>query len=209
MSDSTTVYLVRHGQTPWTAAERVQGWAPVPLNDAGREQLRATGAYLGDRLDDGEQVTIETSDLRRASESAEILAECLGERATISSTEALRERDFGVLQGLDDSRYHRVKSEHTGDGPGSLLRAPERGESWRSVESRVLERWAAILDSTAAGDSRVVVSHTGPMYCILAAVSGRRLEGEMRATDLPEGGAFEIAIADGESRLVDDGWAPE
>ena len=209
MSDSTTIYLVRHGQTPWTAAERVQGWAPVPLTDAGREQLRATGAYLDERLADDERVTVETSDLRRASESAEIVAECLGERATLTSHEALRERDFGVLQGLDDSRYHRVKHEHTGDGPGSLLRAPERGESWRAVESRVLERWATILDGTAAGDSRVVVSHTGPMYCILAAVSGRRLEGEMRATDLPEGSVFEIEVADGENRLADGPWAPE
>jgi probable phosphoglycerate mutase len=209
MSDSTTVFLVRHGQTPWTAAERVQGWAPVPLNDTGREQLRSTGAYLDDRLPDDEPVEIETSDLRRASESAEILAECLGERATISNAEALRERDFGVLQGLDDSRYHRVKSEHTGDGADSLLRAPERGESWRAVETRVLERWAAIVDTVGAGEPQVVVSHTGPMYCILAAVSGRRLEGEMRATDLPEGGVFEIEVEDGESRLVDGPWAPE
>lgn len=208
MSDSKTVYLVRHGETPWTAAERVQGWAPVPLTEAGREQLRATGAYLDDRLPD-EPVGIETSDLRRASESAEVVADCLGERATITSHEALRERDFGVLQGLDDDRYHRVKRDHTGDGADSLLRAPERGESWRAVETRTLERWADMLDEMALGESRVLVSHTGPLYCILAAVSNRRLEAEMRATDLPEGGAFEVAIEDGESRLVGEGWAPE
>lgn len=207
MSDAKTVYLVRHGQTPWTAAERVQGWAPVPLNDAGREQLRATGAYLDDRLSD-DPVHVETSDLRRASESAEIVAECLGERATVASREALRERDFGVLQGLDDARYNRVKESHTGDGLESLLRAPERGESWREVETRVLTAWSGIVERTALGESRVVVSHTGPMYCILAAISGRRLEAEMRETDLPEGGVFEIAFEDGESRLADGVWTP-
>lgn len=208
MTGTKTVYLVRHGQTPWTAAERVQGWAPVPLNETGCEQLRATGAYLDDQVS-ADEVGIETSDLRRASESAAILANCLGDRAEISSRETLRERDFGVLQGVDDTRYHRVKESHTGDGPGSLLRAPERGESWREVESRALEAWWEIVEATTANEPRIVVSHTGPMYCILAAVTGRRLEAEMEATDLPEGGVFEIAVADGESRLVDDGWAPE
>ncbi|WP_049979984.1 histidine phosphatase family protein [Halolamina rubra] len=210
MTGSKTLYLVRHGQTPWTAAERVQGWAPVPLNDAGRDQLRATGAYLDERVD-ADAVCIETSDLRRASQSAEIVADRLGDRATITSRKALRERDFGVLQGLDDTRYHRVKESHTGDGPGALLRAPERGESWREVENRTLEAWWEIVEATVADEPRIVVSHTGPMYCVLAAVTGRRLEAEMNATDLPEGGVFEIEIAteDGESRLVGDVWTPE
>ncbi|MFC6730141.1 histidine phosphatase family protein, partial [Natronoarchaeum mannanilyticum] len=41
-----TVVLVRHGETDWNADRRIQGWAPAPLNDAGREQARALGEHV-------------------------------------------------------------------------------------------------------------------------------------------------------------------
>jgi len=209
MTAAKTMYLVRHGQTPWTNAERVQGWAPVPLNDTGREQLRKTGAYLADRLSTAMPVRIESSGLRRATESAQVIQDCLGGQAALNERERLRERDFGVLQGLDDARYHQLKAESTTAGPGAMLDAPERGESWREVETRVLQGWAAIVDEMADDESRVVVSHTGPIYCVLASVTGRRLAAEMSEMNLPEASLFEISLEAGESRLAADVWTPE
>lgn len=195
MTAETTVYVVRHGQTPWTASERVQGWAPVPLNGAGAEQMEATATFLADRVD-GDGIRVVTSDLRRARESAEVVAAALGEAGPLETDEAWRERNFGVYQGLSDDRYHGDEAIQAAKGNG-LLWAPENGESWRAVETRVLAAWERLRE-TLDGEPTVLVSHTGPILCLLAAVSGRRLETAFRETEVPEAGVARVVVdADG------------
>ena len=63
--------LVRHGESTWNAARRWQGWADPPLSDLGRRQAVEAAARLAD-LDLGDRVV--ASDLRRAIETAELLA---------------------------------------------------------------------------------------------------------------------------------------
>ena len=70
----TTLLLVRHGETDWNAEGRLQGHTDRPLNDFGRRQARA----LADRLAGDDITAVYTSDLSRAKETAEILAERLG-----------------------------------------------------------------------------------------------------------------------------------
>lgn len=209
MNTSTkTIYLVRHGQTPWTKAERVQGWAPIPLNDTGKKQIRATANHLSDGFMSQGPIRIETSDLRRARESAEIIQETLDSPCKISDQKKLRERNFGVFQGLDDVRYHRLKEGSTGLEFESLLKAPENGESWREVETRVLDIWEKLLHGMAEEQTMILVSHTGPMYCILASIEERRLEVEMANRSLEEASIYEIIVEDQECRLANSGWSP-
>ncbi len=51
MSNSITLYLVRHGQTEYNATGRIQGWLDVPLDDIGHAQAVLVGKrFAGKKL---------------------------------------------------------------------------------------------------------------------------------------------------------------
>ena len=77
----TTLLLVRHGETDWNAARRIQGSSDIPLNDTGRAQARGTATGLAERmavLYGGVRPIVVSSDLSRAHETAQIIAAELG-----------------------------------------------------------------------------------------------------------------------------------
>jgi broad specificity phosphatase PhoE len=90
----TTLLLARHGETDWNREGRWQGWADPPLNDTGRAQARR----LADELRALAFDAVYSSDLRRAFETAEILAEPHG--VPIVADPGLREIDVGSWSGL-------------------------------------------------------------------------------------------------------------
>lgn len=90
----TTLLLARHGETDWNLEGRWQGWADPPLNDTGRAQARALAAQLASIPFDA----IYSSDLRRAHETAEILAE--PHDLPVLVDRDLREIDIGSWSGL-------------------------------------------------------------------------------------------------------------
>jgi probable phosphoglycerate mutase len=86
--------LVRHGQSAWNAEGRMQGQTPhVPLTELGHAQAAAAAAELA-ALRPGALVS---SDLDRAVQTAEHCARATG--LPLSTTPALREQGYGVLEG--------------------------------------------------------------------------------------------------------------
>jgi broad specificity phosphatase PhoE len=140
----TTIYLVRHGETDWNAEARWQGHADPPLNGRGREQARALEA----RLADVPFEAVYSSDLRRARETAEIVA--AGRDLAIVLDPALREIDVGPWEGLTNRDV--AERFPGGERPG--------GETIEAFRERVLEAIREICRRHDGGNV-LVVAHGG------------------------------------------------
>lgn len=89
----TTLYLVRHGETVDNKAQILQGQTNGELNETGREQARLVRNKMAHESIDA----FVASDLRRAVETCEIIAEPHGK--SVVTTPLLRERDWGSFTG--------------------------------------------------------------------------------------------------------------
>jgi len=147
----TTLLLVRHGETDWNAAGRLQGQTDRPLSDFGRRQARQLAEEL-----DGEQFdAIYASDLARARETAEIVGERLG--LPIELDPDLREKDWGNWEGLTAVERDRVEFV---------------GESTRAHQERILRALRRISECHPGNERILVVTHGGSMRRVQAAATG-------------------------------------
>ncbi len=89
----TTIFLVRHGETVDNARQIMQGQTQGELNEQGRKQAQ----QVAERLSAEEVDAVVASDLRRAIQTAEIIAKPHG--LQVVTTPLLRERDWGSFTG--------------------------------------------------------------------------------------------------------------
>ncbi|WP_430592130.1 histidine phosphatase family protein [Humidisolicoccus flavus] len=123
------ITLVRHGQTDWNFARKMQGTSDIPLNDVGREQARVAGVRLRDEGIEG----IVSSPLSRAAETADIIAAELG--LTVEARyENLVERHYGKAEGLT----HDDATERWGDKSNW----PD-AETWEALTERAVAAFDA------------------------------------------------------------------
>ncbi len=160
----TTILLARHGETDWNRENRFQGHADPPLNERGREQALALAA----RLASESVAAVYTSPLRRARETAEIVAERLGH--SIEAVEALREVDVGSWAGLTraqvQERFPEAFARWLAHGPGW-----DDGETYEQMGERVV-RALYELARRHPGELIVVVTHGGPVRAAQAHAAG-------------------------------------
>lgn len=163
----TTIVAVRHGETTWNRKELMQGWAPAPLTELGREQANQVGDTLVDEYDVDR---ILSSDLYRTKETTELLLEHVDAPVTFES--AWREHDIGMYQGLPaDEMFERFPEYGLGEvGPEAAYEKPESGESLVEVRDRVVERWKDLLSECDPDETILIVAHGGPIRLILGHV---------------------------------------
>ena len=188
----TTIYLARHGESDWNAANRFQGHSDRPLTDLGREQARG----LADLVAAENVEAIYASPLSRALETARIVAARIGLEVAVD--EGLREVDTGSWSGLSRAevreRYPEGFQRWITGGAGW-----EDGESYEEMAERVL---AAVNRIAAAhpGGRVLLVSHGGPIRAIQAASDGMAIS-EYRRLRLVEPNARLSAVAVGDDGL--------
>ncbi|PCK22198.1 histidine phosphatase family protein [Bacillus pumilus] len=90
----TTICLVRHGETDWNAAKRIQGRTDIPLNETGKRQATQTGLYLKNVHWD----VVISSPLSRAKETAHLILKHV--HAPLMIMDDFIERDYGDAEGL-------------------------------------------------------------------------------------------------------------
>ncbi|GAA3945945.1 histidine phosphatase family protein [Microbacterium soli] len=168
----TLISLVRHGQTDWNLERRIQGATDIPLNDTGRADARAAAEALAA----GRHDAVYTSPLIRAQETAQIIAARLS-LPEPAITRGLREREFGVAEGIGVSDYLARYGDWQSEVPGAETLDEVRDRALDSLE-RIAR--AARRRSAPAAESIVVVTHGGVIRALLMHVSGGTLprEGE-------------------------------
>lgn len=191
------IFLVRHGETDWNLAGRLQGSHDIPLNDLGREQAADT-ARVVERLSGGaRQLDFVASPLSRAAQTMAILRAELGLPPDAFRRDArLREISFGRWEGSTWPELRRrdpVSLAARDADPWGF--APPGGESYAELSARVLDAVGEL-----PGDS-VVVTHGGVVRAMLHAFAGMppaqavELPVRQGAVYLIENGAFELAVA--------------
>jgi broad specificity phosphatase PhoE/ribonuclease HI len=174
----TTVVLVRHGVTPHTLEKRFSGGlasANPGLSDEGKDQIRAVADWLGplaERVD-----AVVASPVRRTLESAEILAEALGRPVEVEP--GFAEMEFGLWDGMTFAEVGEKYPDDLKAWLGSTEVAPDGGESFRTVQRRVLDGLNRLLQAHA-GKTVVVVSHVTPIKTLVAHAVDAPLEAVFR-----------------------------
>ncbi len=149
--------LVRHGETVWNVQDRVQGHQDSPLTERGREQT----ARAAKRLAKMDIAAVYSSDTNRARETGRFIAAPHG--LAVRPREDLRERSYGVLEGLTLEEAAERDSGWLERWRADRLRlAPPGGESQPELCRRVM---AALREIAAAhaGEAVIVATHGGPI----------------------------------------------
>src|SRR5947207_8102455 len=99
MAEDRLLVLVRHGQSEWNLKNLFTGWRDVDLTEQGVAEARAAGRKLkrqGLSFD-----VANTSALKRAQRTLDLILEEMGQKIPIVRDQALNERDYGDLVDLN------------------------------------------------------------------------------------------------------------
>ena len=156
----TVIYLIRHGETMWNREKRLQGHIDIGLNEVGLQQADRLAKSLVDK----KISAIISSDLSRAIDTAKPIA--LHHQLELSLDPALRERHYGVMQGLSYQEIlHHHPQHHQAWKKRDIHFQPENGESLAQFNDRVV---TAILSwvKKYAGQEIAIVAHGGVLDCL-------------------------------------------
>lgn len=177
----STLWVVRHGQSAGNVARDAADASgalriildhrdvDVPLSDLGKEQARALGAWFAAGEEDGRPDIMLASPYARAIQTAELFREAGGchPEEKICVDERLREKEFGILDGLT---HFGVEATHPEQAEfrallGKFYHRPPGGESWCDV----ILRLRSLLDTVSLhyGGRRVmIVAHQVVVLCL-------------------------------------------
>jgi probable phosphoglycerate mutase len=163
-----TIYYIRHGETDWNVAGRLQGRRDIALNARGRAQAAHCGEVLRDLFgrDKRKPETLDyvSSPLKRASETMEAVRAALGLPAQgYRSDERLAEIAFGAWEGFTIAQLHERDPARIAQREHDKWHfVPPGGESYEMVAARMRAWYAGLARDT------VVTAHGGTARGLIA-----------------------------------------
>ena len=162
---ATRVLAIRHGETDWNVATRIQGQLDIPLNETGRWQAHRLALAVAEEGVDA----VYASDLLRARQTAESVAAGCG--CAVVTDVGLRERGFGVFEGLT---YEEIRQRFPEQSERWRKRDPDFGAEGGETLREFFVRSVATVARLAAahpGQTVAMVSHGGVMDALYRAAS--------------------------------------
>jgi len=149
--------LIRHGQSLWNLENRFTGWVDVPLTAQGEDEARSAGTKLKGMPFD----VAYTSALTRAQRTLQIILETAGLNVPVIRDQALNERHYGDLQGLNkDELREKFGPEQVKIWRRSYDVPPPNGEALKNTAERTLPFFErCIMGDIRQGKNVLVVAH--------------------------------------------------
>jgi broad specificity phosphatase PhoE len=188
------IYYIRHGETAWNAAGRLQGAQDTALNDLGRQQAVQAGHILADlAARDGRaksELPYLSSPLLRARTTMELMRGALElPPEQYATDDRLREIGYGKWEGFTLAEMQAADPVFFARRLADKWRvAPEGGETYEAVQQRMSEWYAQLNTDT------VVVAHGGTARALMVALS---FETPESAADLPIAQGAVYVFSDG------------
>lgn len=196
--------LLRHGESQWNLENRFTGWVDVDLSPKGEQEAKEAGEKLKPYAFD----RIYTSVLKRAVRTMEIALKTAGiEGVPVVQNEALNERHYGDLQGLNKAET----AKKFGDEQVHIWRRsfdvpPPNGESLKDTAARVLPYWESdILPDIRAGKSVLVGAHGNSLRSLVMRIDSISAE-EILNLNIPTGVPLLYAYDAKADRLINKGY---
>ena len=168
----TRICFIRHGETDWNVALRMQGHVDIPLNATGLAQAEALGRRFASGMIAAD--ALYCSDLIRAQQTAQPVAAALG--VPIITTLQLRERNFGCCEGLV---FDEIVARYPAEAAAIKRRDPDHvpagGESRRQHQARIRDCVTELV-ACHPGQTLVVVTHGGVLDVVYRLASSLAID---------------------------------
>lgn len=186
---SHTLILTRHGQSEGNKRNEFTGWADLPLTEQGREEAKSAGQ----RLKSAGYANVSaafSSVLQRAANTCDIILAELGQsNLNVTRNQALNERDYGDLTGLNkDQARAQFGEEQVHIWRRAYDTPPPGGESLKDTVARVLPYYVHnVMPTVLSSDTTLVAAHGNSLRALIMAIEG------IASEDIPQ-----VELATGE-----------
>lgn len=197
----TNLTLVRHGQSDWNNKNLFTGWENPGLTKKGVEEAHKTGNLL--KAENKNYSYLFTSILDRAINTADIILEELGiDQINIIRDQALNERDYGELTGLNkDAARKKWGEDQVHIWRRSFDVPPPGGESLKDTAERVTPYFKDNILPLLIEDNNILISaHGNSLRALVMHIEGLSSE-EILTREIATGQPISYEFFDGKFNL--------
>ncbi len=177
--------LLRHGESQWNLENRFTGWVDIPLSEKGVEEAERAGIKLKDYPID----TAYTSVLKRATDTLAIALKASEKNGVpITNDQALNERHYGELQGLNkEETAKKFGKEQVHVWRRSYDVAPPGGESLKDTAARTLPYFKKVIcEELKRGKNVLIAAHGNSLRSIVMDIE-KLTPAEILKVEIPTG----------------------